>query len=496
MNKYDIIIIGSGLGGLQTGYILSKEGYRVCILEQGSQIGGSIQNFVRDGVIFDTGAHYIGCYDKGQTLYRYFDYFNLNDKLVVHRMDQDRFDEISFRDNGKAYPHALGFENFAEKLIQSFPAESKAINTYVADIKNIGNDFPLFSLNGSTTYSSIDQNFHTPISDYLSSLTNNQRLKAVLAGSNFLYAGQSGKTPYYVHALISNSYIQSSYRLVGGSGQIARLLFKGILELGGTVLKNKKVVEMKMIGKNIERLITSSGEEFFAKNVISNAHPVPTFKMLPEEITKKIYFKRLSNLENTMSVFSLYIIFKKDSFRHFNFNIHHHENHNVWLNVNYNEKKWPYNYMFFTLPGRSNSKYAEGAIIISPMRYSEFARWEGTQTKNRPAEYYSLKDEKKEMLLSFVEERFPEIRNSIESVYSSTPLTYRDYTATHEGSMYGIARDATNLGSILVMPKTKIPNLFITGQNVIMHGVLGITVGSIQTAANFVGREKLLEQIR
>ncbi|MEG1556274.1 MAG: FAD/NAD(P)-binding protein, partial [Bacteroidales bacterium] len=52
--KYDIIIIGSGLGGLITGYILAKNGYKVMVLEKNSQFGGCLQTFKRDGVKFDT----------------------------------------------------------------------------------------------------------------------------------------------------------------------------------------------------------------------------------------------------------------------------------------------------------------------------------------------------------------------------------------------------------------------------------------------------------
>ncbi|HOV10850.1 MAG TPA: NAD(P)-binding protein, partial [Bacteroidales bacterium] len=71
-NKFDVIIIGSGLGGLQCGYILSREGMKVCILEQHSQIGGCLQNFTRDNCLFDTGVHFIGGLDEGQVLNRYF----------------------------------------------------------------------------------------------------------------------------------------------------------------------------------------------------------------------------------------------------------------------------------------------------------------------------------------------------------------------------------------------------------------------------------------
>ncbi|MFO0322379.1 MAG: FAD-dependent oxidoreductase, partial [Bacteroidota bacterium] len=58
--KYDVVIIGSGFGGLCSAYILSKEGKRVCVLEKNRQIGGSLQIFSREKSIFDTGVHYLG----------------------------------------------------------------------------------------------------------------------------------------------------------------------------------------------------------------------------------------------------------------------------------------------------------------------------------------------------------------------------------------------------------------------------------------------------
>ena len=81
--KYDIVIIGSGIGGLICGNVLAKEGLSVCVLEKNKQIGGSLQTFSRDKTVFDSGVHYIGGLDKGQNLYQVFKYLGVMDKLKL-----------------------------------------------------------------------------------------------------------------------------------------------------------------------------------------------------------------------------------------------------------------------------------------------------------------------------------------------------------------------------------------------------------------------------
>lgn len=52
--KYDAVIIGSGLGGLECAHILSKAGMSVLLLERGTQAGGCLQSYRRLGLAFDT----------------------------------------------------------------------------------------------------------------------------------------------------------------------------------------------------------------------------------------------------------------------------------------------------------------------------------------------------------------------------------------------------------------------------------------------------------
>ncbi len=94
-----VIIIGAGLGGLMCGRILSRQGYTVTILEQGTQAGGALQTFVRDGIRFDTGFHSVGGLEPGEPLDLIFRRLDLRN-LPWFRMEPDECigcDEPFFR---------------------------------------------------------------------------------------------------------------------------------------------------------------------------------------------------------------------------------------------------------------------------------------------------------------------------------------------------------------------------------------------------------------
>ncbi|MEZ5059464.1 MAG: NAD(P)-binding protein [Saprospiraceae bacterium] len=144
--KYDVVIIGSGLGGLECAFTLSREGYKVCVLEKNRQLGGNLQIFSRDKVIFDTGVHYIGGLDEGQNLHQFFKYYGLMDKLKLKRMDPEGFDRITFEGDSEEYPHAMGYKRFAERLTEIFPKEKSAIQTYTNRMQEICDSFPVYRL--------------------------------------------------------------------------------------------------------------------------------------------------------------------------------------------------------------------------------------------------------------------------------------------------------------------------------------------------------------
>jgi len=125
---YDTIIIGSGMGGLSTAAILSKEGQKVLVLERHYTAGGFTHIFKRKGYEWDVGIHYIGEVQRENSLLKkLFDYVT-NGQLKWADMGEV-YDRIIIGD--QRFDLVKGVKNFKKQMISYFPEEEQAINTYV-----------------------------------------------------------------------------------------------------------------------------------------------------------------------------------------------------------------------------------------------------------------------------------------------------------------------------------------------------------------------------
>jgi len=493
-NKYDIIILGTGLGGLVCGYILSKNGFKVLLVEKNQQIGGCLQTFKRFGVKFDTGMHYIGSMLEGQILHRLFSYLNLVDDVPLSRLDENGYDILSIA--GEQYRYASGYERFTDTLSEKFPENRRDIEEYVRQLQNIANASPLYNLRKVEEHVFIEADYiKTSINDFIAGITNSYRLQNVLAGNLPLYAGVKDKTPTYIHALISNFYIQSAWRIIGGSDAIAQSLANSIRRFGGEIRNNSEVSEIVCDDTHATGVRLKSGEYLEANSIISNIHPQATLNMLDTKLIRKAYRLRINDLDNTIANFTLYLKFKEKATPYLNYNYFYYQQDDVWKA---NERKAGdplRSYLYMHQCAEPGQQWAQSAEMIGYMRFDEVSRWADTTVGHRGDDYRAFKQATAEHYIDVLEQSFPGIRNAIEHYETSTPLTYRDYTATKDGSMYGIIRDKNFPTQTLVSQRTKIPNLFMTGQNINSHGILGVTIGAALTCAEFLGLNKIIEEI-
>jgi all-trans-retinol 13,14-reductase len=116
--------------------------------------------------------------------------------------------------------------------------------------------------------------------------------------------------------------------------------------------------------------------------------------------------------------------------------------------------------------------------------------------QSRGGSYEQFKKEKAEKLIDYADKAMGGLKENIHSYHVATPLTLRDYIGTEDGSLYGVAKDFRDPLKTFISPRTKIPNLLLTGQNLNLHGVLGVAMSAIVTSAEVFGMEYLLEKIK
>jgi all-trans-retinol 13,14-reductase len=154
----------------------------------------------------------------------------------------------------------------------------------------------------------------------------------------------------------------------------------------------------------------------------------------------------------------------------------------------------------FVSAGVGKEQYADNLCLMTYMHYDEVAAWHDTFSTDthpdtRGADYQAFKKEKAEKLLELAEKRFPGLKESIHAYYVATPLTFRDYLAMPEGSMYGVVKDCNDPLKAFISPSTRLRNLYLTGQNMNLHGILGVTMSALVTSAELVGMDKLVNDI-
>ncbi|MBQ3635406.1 MAG: NAD(P)/FAD-dependent oxidoreductase [Bacteroidales bacterium] len=495
--KRTVVIVGGGLGGLFAGAMLAKEGIGVTVIEKNRTIGGGLQTFERFGEEFDTGMHVLGGMRKGGSVWRICEYLGIADKLRLMDVSDTCSDKIYFAEDGSSYEVGSGEEGFVKTLAAYFPEEEANIRQYVEAIVGMAGKVDLFNLRPSSAQLSMmptSDGFLKPADEYIAQFVKDARLRMLLAYKSPHYGGVGGKTPAYIHAIVSTLYIKGSTRFVGGSGQMATLLAGVIRENGGEVVAGDGVSHIEVEDKTVREVRTESGNVYRADYYISAIHPCTMFGLLSDKALPKSYRDRLNSIPNSISAFSLYIKMKAGAFPFMNYSEYYlAKGADVWGFSGAGE--WLRGFIMMTPPVEGQGTYSDTVVVVAPMAFENVRQWEYTTVGRRGEEYLAWKRARVEELLGHIEEIHPRFREKVEAVEASSPLTIRDYYGVKEGSMCGFSKDCNDMMQSQVPVVTKVKNLLLTGQNSNLHGICGVPLTAINTSEVILGQNYIINKI-
>ena len=493
MNK-SAIIIGGGIGGLFIGAILSHEGIKVTVIEKNHNIGGGLQSFKRLGKVFDTGMHVVTGFQPGGAINKLCKYLGVYDKLNLRKLDDNNAYSIYVDSERKQYDIANGRKLFAESIVKYFPSESRNIEQYLDAIASIVNEFRLLNLDSDDILPLFSNDFSMPADEFISKYISDSKLQNLLSFYNILYAGEKGITPAYLHSVISLLNIDGAYRFEGGCAQMADVLADVIEHKGGEIIRGDKVVKIESDCGKIINCHTLSGKTYFADFYISTIHPAATNNLLcGTQVHSRVISEALEQSGNTSSAFIVDIDLKESSVKFRN---------KLGFYISDYDKAWSRGervtdkMLFITQPCRNQGEYASTLRIISPMTWQHVERWSSTTPSTRPEEYKQWIIVIAEQMIDCISKVIPELRNSIERYYTSSPLTIRDAYATPEGALYGIRRTCSSRLYIQRLASPKVSNLYFGGQNVFLHGFCGVALTSVATAETILGKGSIIEKIK
>ena len=465
-----VVVIGSGLAGLECGRLLAQKGLEVVILEQQSSVGGCLQTFKRKGLSFDTGFHCVGGMDEGEHLWRLFERLGLT-SLPWRAMDRDGFSRVTI--DGRDYVFPMGHDAYAEQLKHYFPHQQQQIDQYVSLLKQVGDRI-------GTDNEIRENNLALSAYDSLCKLFDDQRLIQVVSGASMMLDLDSERLPFYSFLQINDSFLRGAYRLEGGGDSIVRKLCSDIEQMGGRIVTSARVDKLSVENNNVVGVdaIMKDGNRLHIDHpdwVISDINPTKAFEMMEGASLRPVYCRRIGQMPNSRGIFTANLVLKKDTLPYQNHNVFIHKNGDIWHNDAKNVESVMVHY---AVPEGGEPNRID---IMAPMDWSLVQQWSDSKQSKDEA-YLQLKQRWLDDAVELASTKLPGLPESIDLAYTSTPLTYYRYNSVAEGAAFGVERDWHKGINSVISPRTPIENFLLTGQNLMLHGVLGVTMTAFDTA--------------
>ncbi|MBW4541871.1 MAG: carotene isomerase [Myxacorys chilensis ATA2-1-KO14] len=467
---FDVIVIGSGIGGLVTATQLAAKGASVLVLERYLIPGGSSGYFDREGYRFDVGASMIfGFGDRGTTnlLTRALDAVNVSidtipDPVQIHYHLPNGLDLQVHRD----------YEKFLNELIEKFPHEAKGIRQFYDEcwkVFNCLNVMDLLSLEEPRYLTRVF--FQHPFAclglvkylpqnagDIARRYIHDPQLLQFIDMECYCWSVvPADRTPMINAGMVfSDRHYGGINYPKGGVGQIAQKLVEGLEKAGSQIQYKARVTEIVTENGKAVGVKLASGETYHAKRIVSNATRWDTFeKLLPRDCMPNAEKKWQQRYQQSPSFLSLHLGIKADALPLGT------ECHHILLD-DWNKMEAEQGTIFVSIPTLLDPSLApDGHHIIHTFTPSWISEWQNLT----PSEYEAKKEAAAHRLIDRLSKIFPNLDQALDFQEVGTPRTHRRFLGRDNGT-YGPIPSRKLLG-LLGMPfnRTAVSNLYCVGDS-------------------------------
>jgi len=499
--KWDVIIIGSGMAGMSAASALSKFGKKVLLLEQHYIPGGFTHMYGRKGYAWDAGTHAIGEMKTQTPVKKMLDWLSAKkiDWISLGK-EYDRF----YFGNGKV----MNFPDTPKEMIgllkREFPNEVDVIDRYITLCKNaVTSSRLLFGKN------MLPSSFQSPVSKISKLFTDKYFLKTTkevlnkLGMSNELQRVVTAQWGYYgnppfessfgLHALVVWHFIHGASYPKGGSKVFAEGILQEVANHHGEILCRARVKRVLVDNDRATGVELEDGYKFFAKYVISAAAIKTTVKnLLPEKFALSDWGRSILEVKNSPSYISLNMGFEEDISK-LGADL---KNHWIYATDDLDAKLWkienkdevpPIIYISFPSvkdPGHMlKDKLKHTAECITFVPWETFAKWKDSDYQDRDQEYEDLKEEMSKRLIACLQKHFPAMMAKLSYYELSTPLTTKHFAESRNGAIYGLDCTPERFACQELGPNTPIKNFYLTGVDTLAPGIAGAMSSGLVTAA-------------
>ncbi len=488
MNKYDDIVVGSGISGLTMTLLLAMSGHKVLLIEKGPRIGGSLSRFSRRGVSFDTGFHFTGGLHEGGILADILSFLGIRDSIEPLFLSEPSENQFIFDSYGKQYEHPNGIENIKKKLKDYFPAEAGAIDRYFEKVRSVCERTPSLKIHDNNIAPpNLDEDY-VSLDAVLKGLTSNALLRGLLSGYAMCYGVRPDEMSFANHSRMCLSFYESIACVKGGGDAFIRAFESKFKEYDVQVRCGTTITELTDINDDkVGRFILNAAEEALADTCMFTIHPKEILKILPEKHFSRAFRNRISSFESSAGFFSVFASLKKNDDPYPGrtiVSLFPDEDVNKLLDPGYDGKAA---LVIIKSPDQAEAAAGRGVCILQPSFAEQVSAWSDSRKGKRPQGYLDDKKARVEKIKEHIFSVFPAYRGKLDFLDAGTMLTARDYLNSPDGSAYGIKQ---KMGQFNLIGRLSLHNLYVAGQSSLLPGIIGAMMSSLIVARAVIGKDQ------